>query len=265
MISAYPGKKTLRRMGYLSDQNGILERYLQESKAWEEHLENTSDFIIRALGDQHPSEVVIFGSGWLLDLPIDEIYSRCRKIFLVDINHPPQVLHKILKYPGIIPVKEDITGGLIKECYNRVRECRRSGIVFDPGKLVIPVPHIPGDTDEKFILSLNILDQLDSLLKEYILRWFDIPGEAMDQLARKIQEAHVAMVTSQPWCIITDHSEILFNREGESSEGRKLLLTPLPEGGIRGEWTWKFDNHYRYNAGFNTWFRVIAAGGRQPV
>ncbi len=177
MTHALPGKKILRRMGYLSDQNGILNRYLDEPDAWEEHLQNSSDFILKSLNDRNPDHVTVLGSGWLLDLPLEGIYSRCKSISLVDINHPPQVLHQIRKYPGVIPVKADITGGLIEKCYEQVGRCRKTGTMFDPDALSVPVPD-PGIKDrDVFVISLNILDQLDILIKDYIGRWFDLSGE----------------------------------------------------------------------------------------
>ena len=91
-------RKILRRMEYLSDQKGIMNRYLAEADNWESHLKHTRDFIVKCLGEKHYGTMVVLGSGWLLDLPLDFITSRTREVYLLDIVHPPQILKKIVKY-----------------------------------------------------------------------------------------------------------------------------------------------------------------------
>ncbi len=245
-------------MDYLSDQSGIIDRYLGQSDQWEDHLEKTSAFILKSLADRHPGQILILGSGWLLDVPLEEIYSCCRNVTLVDIYHPPQVIHKIRKYPGIIPVYADITGGLIKDTYDMVKQCRKTGTPFDPGNLTIRIPDPGIKEKDVYVISLNILDQLDSLIRDYINRWFVVPSGVLENFRARIQEAHVSMVSAYPFCIIADDHEILFNSQGEERQGEKLLLTTLPGGNHEEEWTWKFDNHFGYNEGYKTWFRVKA-------
>ncbi len=243
-------------MGYLSDQKGILNRYLLESGQWEDHLARTSSFILQSLPEKSPEKIVVLGSGWLLDLPLEEIYKRCHQISLVDIQHPPQVLHEIMKYPGVIPVKADITGGLIKIAFEQMKHCRKNGLPFEAGNLTVPEPAF--DEENVFVISLNILDQLDALIVDYIRRWFDLSPEVVNALRREIQRAHISMVAAHPYCIITDAYEILFNSKGEETGRETLLFADLPEGKNCDEWIWKFDNHYHYREEFNTWFGVRA-------
>jgi len=256
MITDFPGKKILRRMGYVSDQNGILNRYLSEAGQWNQHLDKTMSFITKSLSGVHPEHIVVLGSGWLLDLAIEELYGYCRQISLVDVNHPPQILHKIGKYPGINAVCADITGGLIEETYNMVQHCRKKGETFNPDHLKVTVP----DMDEKdiFVISLNVLDQLDALIIDYINRWFNMDAGATTRLRKRIQQAHISMVSAQRYCIITDECEVLTTADDRQTVGKKLLHTPLPVGRLNDAWLWKFDNNFKYYEDYRTWFQVRA-------
>jgi hypothetical protein len=82
--------KILRRMGYLRDQEGIMNRYLAESEQWQYHLEKTRNFIAGSFNGSQAESVAVLGSGWLLDVPLEKLRRRFRKIYLVDIHHPPR-------------------------------------------------------------------------------------------------------------------------------------------------------------------------------
>ena len=42
-------KQAIRRMGYIRDQEGIMNRYMRESSNWQSHLEKSRGFICDAL------------------------------------------------------------------------------------------------------------------------------------------------------------------------------------------------------------------------
>lgn len=64
-------------MGYLNDQQGIMNRYLGESKQWEKHLPRCRKFITSTFedpgGGEKKESVAVLGSGWLLDVPLDHL------------------------------------------------------------------------------------------------------------------------------------------------------------------------------------------------
>ena len=66
----------VRKMGYISDQEGIMKRYLNEQDKWEFHLQNTRQFILDSFKDVQIRNLAIFGSGWLLDLPLEELSKK---------------------------------------------------------------------------------------------------------------------------------------------------------------------------------------------
>ena len=73
----FPAKNlssAMRRAGYLKDQTGIRRRYEREQEPWQQHIDNTRRFIVESArkAANHKS-VAVLGSGWLLDVPVDEL------------------------------------------------------------------------------------------------------------------------------------------------------------------------------------------------
>ncbi|UCG26969.1 MAG: hypothetical protein JSV24_08305, partial [Bacteroidales bacterium] len=149
-------------MNYLSDLEGIMNRYLKEGRNWNPHLENTRDFILECIRSCRCKTVTILGSGWLLDVPSDELNDLCDKIIFVDIYHPPQIRHRMKKYQKTEFVTRDITGGTVKEVYNLVQEFRKNGVKRPVSE--IAVPGFKPDFNTGYMVSLNILNQLDILI-----------------------------------------------------------------------------------------------------
>ena len=253
MFIPAPPMKILRRMDYISDQKGIIRRYLREQEGWMEHLRNAGDFIIEVLQSNEINHVVVLGSGWLLDFPLERILKSVKKITLVDIHFPSQILKKIKIYDQVHCLFADITNGYIQAVYEQIQN---SGAKFD-----IPVNiDAPRIQPEKgmLILSLNILNQLDILLVDYILKKTDFDNSLIVQFRKKLQESHITMLQEHPFILITDYKEILFNNQAKVLEEKQLIFTELPSGQVSREWEWQFDSHKLYHAHANTSMKVRA-------
>ena len=94
-------KRTIRKMKFISDQEGIMNRYLREKDHWDLHLNRTKKFILDSFIKKERRSVAVLGSGWLLDLPLNELVNRFEKILLVDINHPAQIRNKVRSYNNV--------------------------------------------------------------------------------------------------------------------------------------------------------------------
>jgi hypothetical protein len=70
-------------MGFIKDQEGIMNRYLRESSQWKKHLEKTRNFISGSFSHTEAETVAVLGSGWLLDVPLDHLVQRFRHVYLV--------------------------------------------------------------------------------------------------------------------------------------------------------------------------------------
>ncbi len=236
-----PPRRLLRRLGYLADQQGIASRYLAEARHWEEHLRRSRDFVTRCLEKNDATVVTVLGSGWWLDLPpIEDLSRRCSAVHLVDIAHPPQIVHRASRFPNVRLVEADLTG-LASRVYQIVREGKE---VRERLLTLEPAPFRP-PFETGFVVSLNLLSQLDDLLLGYVRRKTGLTAAELLPLRRRIQESHLRSLPARGTCIITD--TVAEYREKDTVRHREAtVVVPLPEGTLRGSWTWTFDTRRAY-------------------
>ena len=263
MFSSSPENKILNRMGYISDQQGILNRYFREKEGWAEHLINTKEFILECLAGKEVNKLIVLGSGWLLDFPLEKLYSQIKKISLIDIYHPPQVIKKVKNFPGVECISADITGGYIRQIYDKVNECKKhkTEFSFDDN---ITIPVYSGDEND-YIISLNILNQLDILLTDYIKSQIKVSDNSILQIRKKLQKDHINFLSTTKYILITDSEEIIINNQGEKESSKNLLYSDLPLSDYSKEWSWRFDNSGLYNPKRQTHMNVRALYSESPI
>jgi hypothetical protein len=249
-------KSILRRMNYLSDQKGIVSRFINQEGAWDNHLANTKDYIINFLNDRKPESVAILGSGWLLDVPLEYLSEHMKRVMLVDIDHPPQIKHKIRKFANMELVVADISGGGILEVFNLVREYKKTGIKRDPVKIELQGLSLMKKTD--CIVSLNILNQLDMLLADYLKKFRIYGYNELNNLRKRIQKFHIDSLVPERSCLITDYEEEVYDPDGTLSSRKDLLHTDLPQAKNKKKWKWFFDSSGSYYPGKKVVFNVVA-------
>ena len=248
-------RKILSRMEYLSDQKGILNRYLAEGDNWESHLKHSRDFIVHCLGEKPYGIIVVLGSGWLLDLPLDFIASHTREIYLLDIVHPPQILKRIVKYNNVKAINTDITGGGINGTYRFASENKKYG-----KKSILEIAYRASLNAFRpdYVISLNILNQLDILLIDYLKKNIDIPLQEELEFRKRIQSQHLSLLKPGKSCVITDSLERVINKKGQLVSEKNLIHCDLPDGQRKEEWTWNFDSRGEYIPSNRTEMSVTA-------
>ncbi len=246
----------LRKMNYFSDQKGIIRRYINEREGWDKHLENTRNYIIDTLPVKSHDTVIILGSGWLLDVPVEYLAGNFKKVILVDIFHPRQIKHKVRKFTNIELRSADISGGVVQEVYELVKNYRRKRIRKDLRDLIFT--GYRSEEQAAYIISLNILNQLDILLVDYMKRFSIYGDEELDYFRGRIQKSHIDSLIPGSSCIITDNEEEIQRMNGAPDAKRKLVYTDLPRGKHVKTWQWDFDLSGSYHAGKRTIFNVIA-------
>ncbi len=242
-------------MNFFSDQEGIMTRYLREKTNWDSHVQHTKNFMINALQDEEIQNVAILGSGWLLDLPLAYLAERFEQILLLDIHHPPQIKNSTQKYPNILFQEIDLTGGGIEHAWN-MRKAKTDSLENLLNDFEPVIPDLAIDVDA--FISVNILNQLDILLVDYLK---DINSALTEDhfhtFRKKIQQFHVGWISSKPGCLISDIVEMNF-RDGEMTESYDLQHVNLP-GSFRSEsWIWDFDLSGFYHRDRQTKMKVKA-------
>ncbi|MDA3823386.1 MAG: hypothetical protein PF450_12355 [Bacteroidales bacterium] len=255
-MKTFGQKKMVRKMKFISDQEGIMHRYLREKDNWAPHLENTQQFILDSFKNKGIKSVAVLGSGWLLDLPLKDLSERFKKVLLIDVYHPPQIKKKVDKYKNITLFETDITGGAIKYCWDLRKEKDEhfSKYILDDFKA--KKPDLPSSPDA--FISLNILNQLDILLVDYLSKKNGSISEIeLERFRKNIQQFHLDWITKKPGCLISDVAEINSGPDSQQKE-QTLVHVKLPKAKRKEEWTWDFDLSKKYRKGTETRMNVNA-------
>lgn len=243
-------------MKFISDQAGIMNRYLREQDNWDAHLENTREFILGSFRDRQIRTLAVLGSGWLLDLPLKELSKKFKKILLVDVFHPPQVIKKVEKYPNVVLHETDLSGGGIRFCWElrKEKDEQREKYILDT--FTPSVPDLPMKPDA--YVSLNLLNQLDILLVEFLERKkVPVVDAEIRRFRKTIQQFHLDWITRKPGCLVTDAVE-LNQGPGNKKEERPLIHVDFPKARRSEQWTWDFDLAGTYHPGWETRMKVRA-------
>lgn len=231
-------RRILHKMGYYNYQRGLIVHHLHDDGSWNTHLTNSRNFILKSLDVYKPGVVTVFGSGWLLDLPLMEMNEMVDEINLVDIIHPPEVKSQVANMKKVILREEDVTGGLIEEVWKRAS--RKTFLNKLRSFEEININKYQPSFDPGLVISLNILTQLETLPVEFLRKKSNADEESFLQLRKKIQQNHLSFLESNKSVLITDCAEVVTENSGKTSE-IKSVLADLPEGQLREEWTWYFD------------------------
>ncbi len=236
-------RRIIRKLGYISDQKGIIKRYLREANGWALHLQNSKEAILRTMDILKPKSMALLGSGWLLDVPVDEIINQGITLYCLDISHPEQIKHNYRNEESSKFIEVDLNGSLSEKIYH----------YYKIGKKQIVSSDLDPDcrldlTGYEMVVSLNILNQLDILLLDFVKEHQLMNEEELKKLRMKIQEHHLKMLPCEKSCIIFDYCERIFSDEDEQEQVNSTVFVSLPHMKNVQEWQWQFDSlGYYYN------------------
>lgn len=256
LTSYIPPQKALKKMGLISDQEGIMKRYMAEQGGWNNHLKNTKDFIVKCLNQEKSKKIAILGSGWLLDIPVSFLTERSDDICFYDLYHPKVIIHKYRKQSNFRFSQIDLTGGLIEQVYNILQRKKRP----DPSELLNQLNFEPCKLPFKadYLVSINILSQIDTLLLDYIKNKMPLPSEIENLFRQKIQQQHIDLLKSNRSCLISDVEEIKLDQNHEIIATKPLIFVTIPDSQVQKEWVWNFDTRMTYHPDCKTIFLVKA-------
>ncbi len=243
-------------MGFLKDSQGIMNRYINVNGAWEDHLNRSRQFILNSLTGKSINNLAVYGSGWLLDFPLEEIAHRTGHIRLYDLAHPSQIVHRIRKFSNVTAVTSDITGGAIIAAYNAVRMFKKKSIKPSPEQLCSGA--FEPDLKPDYAVSLNIFSQLGDFVTSYLGKHIPLNSEEIDRITRLLQESHLRLLQPGKSCLITDVRENGYDSESVLKITKELIRCSMPRAIRKETWKWKFDPLGEYNPGVHTVSDVLA-------
>jgi len=243
-------QKTVAELNYKTDQNGIVNRMLRENGAWNLHLENTKQAILQ-FSEEKKGTCVVLGSGWLLDVPLNELSEQFSKVYLVDIVHPAHSKTKVQKYSNVELIVADITCGLAGFVHsNKINSVAELCEIVE--KQFSPTPNeffsnvLKIDFPD-FVVSVNLLNQLDILITEYLIEQYTFKNEELTMLRKSIQAAHLALLPAESSCLITDFYKREYNLQSdEFLQKENLIFANLAYNNAESTWLWNFDSTGTY-------------------
>lgn len=226
-----------RKMGYLSEAIAIRERFKRNHEAWDEHLRASQQCILDAVGlTGLRREVLVLGSGLLLDVPLPTLTDRFDKVKLVDIVHLKEARDTAAEYENAELVTRDVTD-LAEEFLTLIKAGRTDDALALTAQ---PTDWIGGEVD--LVVSINLLSQLPLPFIGFIERKAPelLSSDMVLDFCDRLQRHHLEWLKAfqAPICVISD---IEWRREdvttGEVSVRRALpetLQLPAPHA----QWSW---------------------------
>lgn len=166
------------KLGFIKDQNGILRRYIRETEAWAMHLNKTKKTILDQATTKSKNKAAILGSEWLLDVPLSELALLFNEEWLFDACHPPQIKQQVSKLGNVKTIVTDISG-LALPIFKLVNK------KHSPDNAIqLLTPSFNFDLSEfDFVVSCNLLNQLDIILLDYISKHKKLPHDEETEYA----------------------------------------------------------------------------------
>jgi hypothetical protein len=222
-----------RALGYVRELFGIRRRHRRWRATWTPHCQRSRQLLLRAAA-RCPTRrrAVIFGSGWLYDVPLAELAARFREVVLVDVVHPRATRRAAAQRENVTLLQADITG--TAEAVWRVA-----------GHPDQPLPQAPAadlfvaDPEVDLAASVNLLSQLPCMPEEYLLRRGVHSPEAVADYARAVVTAHLDYLGRLPGvvAVVADVESLVVEPAGKvRSRASTLWGVPFPWQGE--EWTW---------------------------
>lgn len=240
-------RRMLNKLGYYNYHNALLNRSLNQKGGWDSHCDRCRNYILKALDCYKPEKVTVLGSGWLLDLPLVEMAEKTGKVCLIDIIHPPEVISQTGTLRNVELSEEDVTGGLIEEVWQKAGKYS----FFNKLKSLddITLPEYSITSDPGLVISLNILTQLEFLLIDFLKKRSVIREEEFNLFRSAIQKKHIDFLKKHRSILISDYAEVFLDKSGNTTT-IPTLMTNLPHGQFKEEWTWQFEqtDNYLYNS-----------------
>lgn len=216
-----------RRMGYLHGMIAVQARHRRNRAAWAPHLEASAAQVLAAAEACAGRDLaVVLGAGLLLDVPLDALAERFRRVVLVDLCWLAATRLRARRYANVALLTHDVTG-LAAACH------RADGLP------TVPPGDLPFAAEADLVCSLNILSQLPLHPRQALARAPGVTGAMLDAFGRAVIAAHVEALSAVPGValLVTDvRAERVLKTTGAVLSQDLLHGHPHPAGG--DSWTW---------------------------
>lgn len=190
-----PCSWTLRRLGYLNSQIGLGLRAGRCRRAWRPHLERTRNVIRAAAAEcETRRKALVFGSGYLLDLPLADLAKTFRQVVLVDVVHPLRSYAAAAWYRNVRLLRADVTNTALELA--RVANDRSRPLPRSQPSLFLDDPEVD------FVVSLNLASQLPVMPAIYLEKQKVRSDDEINAFAQDLLRAHFDYLQRLPGRVV---------------------------------------------------------------
>ncbi|MCF8481350.1 MAG: hypothetical protein K9H25_13025 [Rhodospirillum sp.] len=176
-----PAAPEARRLGAVDELVAVRARAKRLSRAWSDHVAKAREAVLR-VAEKTPGRglVVVLGSGWLLEVPLEALAARFDRVLLVDLVVPRAVRAQARTLGNVDWRVWDVTGvhGAL------AAHPKVAPAVADPA----PLP--PEALEADLVVSSNMLSQLPMSPRIWMDR-HGLPRATQDAVAEALIRAHL--------------------------------------------------------------------------
>ena len=146
------------------------------------------------------------------------------------------------------------------QAYKAVKTFKRFKQKIQVSEFLLDTNHfgVPIDIDLDLIFSVNILNQLDILLTDYLRKFQIYSEEELFELKKIIQTKHINSLPENRSCLITDFEENIYDESDTLIVTNPLVFAEFPKAQKVMNWKWDFDSQKTYYKNQKTYFNVLA-------
>jgi len=227
-----PATKSAKKLGQLQEAIAMEARYKRSQLQWEPHLKNTK-LLIEESSRQviDPNELIVLGSGLLLDTPIEFLAKYFERVYLIDVVHLKKIKKNINKFNNVFLIEHDVTG-LADQI---IETTKTSSNDFQPKA---SIPKLSADTS--LVISANMLSQLHYSPVKFVTNTLGYDEKKQKKLTKEIMLSHIQMLSQLTCrvCLITDYKRNYKDERQhiiEQEEALPGIKLPKPDK----EWLWE--------------------------
>lgn len=211
----------------------IRARYRRRRDDWAAHLDASQEVIRDAIAVcPKRRQVMVYGSGLLLDIPLKDLAAAFETVTLVDAAHLRETKQTAHRLGNVHCVEADISGvtvGLLTET------------ITDESSF--PRPNPPEANNERpidLVVSANLLTQLTETPLQFLRRRGDFTEDTLNTFAQTIMMAHLDHLASfdAACCLIAETENLYLSADG-TVERVESPLRGIPLPPADRTWFWE--------------------------
>lgn len=228
-----PAPRWARKAGYLQELIAIRARHRRRRADWAPHLDASQTVIRDAIAMcQKRRQVLVYGSGLLLDIPLEDLAEAFETVILIDAVHLRETKEIAHRFGNVHCVEADISGVTA----SLLTETIRTEDSF-------PCPASPETNNEKpvdLVISANLLTQLTETPLQFLRRSGNFSEDTLNTFAQTIMIAHLDHLASlNALCCLIVETEIQFMSNDGTVERVESPLRGIPLPPADRTWFWE--------------------------